>query len=293
MDNIDKWRAAGKLTAETREFGKSLIKKGASLLEVSDKIEEFILSKGGKMAFPAQISCDEIAAHYCADPEDTIIFENQVASLDVGVHIDGCIGDTAVTVDLSGKYSELVKASADALKAAISVAAVGANIRDIGKEIHDAITSHGYAPVRNLSGHGLGLYDIHTKPSIPNFDTGDDVFLQKGQIIAIEPFVTDGQGAIYETERANIFQLIQKKPVRSQFTREILKEIETYNGLPFTTRWLTKKFHPGKVNFALRELKNINSIKEYPPLPDKRGGIVAQTEHTLLIDDKVEVLTNG
>ena len=74
-------------------------------------------------------------------------------------------------------------------------------------------------------------------------------------------------------------------------TRTILKEIENFKGLPFTTRWLTKKHHAGKVNFALKELEQMEIIKDFPPLLDKNKGMVAQAEHSFYVDDKVTILT--
>ncbi len=289
--STEDWKKAGKIAAETLAYGKSLIKKGASMLEVSDKIDKFIYDKGAVPAFPAQISCNEIAAHYCAHPDDKIIFEDQLASLDVGVCVNGAIGDTAATIDLSGKYSELVKAAEDALKAAIQATQIGAQLNKIGKAIHDVIASHGLSPIRNLSGHGLGAYDIHTFPTIPNYDNGNTQTLEKGDIIAIEPFATNGAGIIYEASPATIFMLIKRKPARSMITREILKDIEGFNNLPFTTRWLTKKHGEGKVRFALRELLQLEAIKEFPPLVDKKKGMVAQAEHSVMVGEKVEVMT--
>ena len=69
-DVLDKLRKAGKINADAREYGKKLVKVGASLLDVSDKIEEFILKHGGGLAFPAQLSRNDQAAHNCAAHED-------------------------------------------------------------------------------------------------------------------------------------------------------------------------------------------------------------------------------
>ncbi len=287
----DDWRKAGNIAAEVLAYGKGLIKKGAMMLEVSDKIDQKIYDLGAIPAFPVQISCNEIAAHYCAHPNDKMIFEDQLCCLDVGVCFKGAIGDNAVTVDLSGKYTDLVKAAEDALKAAVDIVHVGVPLHKIGKAIHDAIASHGLSPIRNLSGHGLGVYNIHTAPTIPNYDNGNAATLKKGDIIAIEPFATDGAGIIYESSPATIFMLVQKKPVRSLMTRAVLKDIEQFHDLPFTTRWLIKKHGEGKVNFALKELLQIGALREFPPLVDKNKGMVAQAEHSLLVDEKVEVLT--
>ena len=291
VENIESWRKAGKIASEALAYGKGLIRKGSSLLEVSDLIEKKILALGGKPAFPVQISCDHIAAHFCPEADDKTVFENQVASIDVGVHVDGCIGDTAVTVDLSGKHSDLAKASEEALKEAIKVAQIGATLGEIGRAIKETIASYGFSPIKNLSGHGLAEYNIHDKPTIPNFDTGDKTELQKGQVIAIEPFATNGAGVVYEASPATLFSLINKKPIRSSFARDILNEISQYRELPFTTRWLTAKMPVGKVKLGLRELLKAGVIREYPPLVEEKKGLVSQAEHTVLVDDRVEVLT--
>ena len=90
---------------------------------------------------------------------------------------------------------------------------------------------------------------------------------------------------------ANVFNLTIKRPVRIGFMRNMLVEINGYNGMPFTKRWLYKKFSPAKVNFALIQFKNLGMIKEYPPLVEKSNGLVSQAENSFLIDDKVIVLT--
>jgi methionyl aminopeptidase len=294
MDNSvkEKYIKAGKIAAEARDYGASLIKEDISLLEVTEAVEKKVIELGGAFAFPPQISLNETAAHYCAEPEDNVVFKKgDLVKLDVGVMIDGYIGDTAVTVNL-GNHEKLVEASREALNNAIKKIKPGVTISEIGKAIHDTIVSYGYSPVKNLSGHGLNQYVFHDRPSIPNFDTGDKTKLEKGSVIAIEPFASSGSGVIYESGAGNIFSQVNKKPVRNIMTREILREIEQYRAMPFTTRWLTRKFHPGKVNFALRELLQLEIIRAYPPLPDMGKGFISQAEHTIIVDDKPIVTTH-
>jgi methionyl aminopeptidase len=289
---LEDWKKAGKIAAQALRYGKELIKPGASLLDVSDKVEAKIRELGGEPAFPAQISCDHIAAHYCADPDDDIIFDKQVVSLDVGVHINGCIGDNAVTIDLSGKHAQLIKAAEEALQAAIQKATPGTTLGELGQAIQDAITKHGFSPIKNLSGHGLNQYNIHDRPSIPNFNNNNSFTLKKGMIIAIEPFATTGKGMVHEQERANIFALASDKNVRSNYAREVLDMVHEFDGLPFTTRWITKELGKGKTLLGLRELLKNNIIVQHPPLVEETKGIVAQAEHTILIDDTPIVLTH-
>ena len=280
---------AGRISAEVLDYGKSLIMKGNYFLDTTERIEKRIYELGAKPAFPVQISCNEIAAHYCADEDDKSVFDEQLVSLDLGVHVNGAIGDNAYTVDLSGKHKDLVTAAQRALEEALKIINVGVELRKIGIAISDTIKSYGFEPVRNLSGHGLDLYNIHTKPTIPNIDNNDRTTFKKGMAFAIEPFATNGSGVIHDCGIPSVFMLERKKPVRSPITREILKEIESYEGLPFTSRWLKKKFGP-KANFAMNELMQLGMIQQYPPLVEVSKGIVAQAEHSVLIDDECNVI---
>ncbi len=285
------WKHSGKISAEALQYGKSLIKKGASMLEVLDKIEAKIVELGAEIAFPAQISLNEVAAHFCPEDDDNTILEDQVASLDIGAHVNGCVTDNALTVDLSGKYSDLVKASEEALREVTKVLQIGIEIGEIGKIIEEVIVSYGYKPVRNLSGHGLGIYNVHVVPNIPNCANTNKQKLEKGMIIAIEPFASTGAGIVVEKGNATVFSLLQSKSVRTGMVRDVLKEIEKYKELPFTTRWLFKKFSKAHVNYALKQLQQANIIKGYPPLVDRANGIVSQSEKSFLIDEKVVELT--
>jgi methionyl aminopeptidase len=289
---LDDYKKAGKIAREALDYGKGLIKKNARLLDVTEKIEEKINQLGGQLAFPVQLSCNEIAAHYCAIKDDPIIFENQLVSLDVGVHVNGCIGDNACSVDLSGNHADLVKASEEALNAATEILGKGIKLSSIGKAIEDTIISMGFQPVRNLSGHGLGQFNIHEKPTVPNYDTKTDETLDEG-FIAIEPFATNGVGLIGEKGEANVFALHGKKSVRTGFVRDILKEIEAYNGLPFTKRWLLRKFSEPQINYSLKQLSQLDILREYPPLVERSDGLVSQAENSFYFGKEVIVLTKS
>ncbi len=292
MEDLDKWRKAGRISAEALEYGRNLIKNGAIIREVCDKIDQKIIDLGAKPAWPSQIGLDAVAAHSTPSEDDNSVFDNNLVCLDVGAHIDGCVGDNATSVDLSGKFSDILKASEEALKNAIKIVKIGATLSEIGRVIQETIESFGLVPVRNLSGHGISPWVIHDAPSIPNFDTKDTRALQGDQIIAIEPFATNGAGMIYEAEQANLFSLVGKKPVRSPYAREILQFIEVnYNTLPFTKRWLVKQFGLGKTNLALNEMLRLGMLHAYPPLIEKNKGMVAVFEKTLYVGDKVEILT--
>jgi methionyl aminopeptidase len=287
---MEDWIKAGRITSEVREFSKSLVKPGARLLDIAEQIEDRIKTLGAVPAFPVNLSLNEIAAHYTPIANDPTVLEDEVVKVDIGVSYNGAIGDTAYTMDLSGRYSDLVKASDEALKSAIKAATLGARIGDIGKVIQETIQSHGFAPIRNLSGHGLGLYSVHQPPTIPNFAAADSTILTKGQIIAIEPFATTGLGLIKESSNPMIYSQVGDRQVRSPFARDVLKSIQAYRRLPFATRWLSHHGE-GRLKLALRELMQAQVLREYPPLPEAAKGMVSQAEHSLIIDEKVIVTT--
>ncbi|MFW5865849.1 MAG: type II methionyl aminopeptidase [Nanoarchaeota archaeon] len=283
---------AGHIAGEAREYGRKLLEKDVRIVDVLDKVEDFIISKGAGIAFPAQISLNTVAAHECSDDDDDrTLQEGDVAKIDVGAHIDGFIGDTALTVNLDSQYKELLKASEKALKNASTMFRPGVAVGEIGEVIQETITDHGFSPVKNLSGHGLGQFQVHTSPSIPNIKLEDSVILEEGMTVACEPFATNGKGAIDEAGQATVFSPVRMKPVRGKFAREILESIKGFQGLPFTTRWLTRKHGKGKTLFGLKELQRSGVISSHPPLKEVGNGMVSQHEHSFIVEDKPTITT--
>ena len=283
---IEKYVKAGKILSEVRAETAKKVKVGETLLSVAEFAENMIRENGGEPAFPVNISLNDEAAHHTPSLNDETVFGEDMVKLDIGVHIDGYIADTAKTVDLSG-HPELVKASESALEKAIEFIHGGVNTADIGGVIEDEITSFGYKPVINLTGHGLAQYIQHAPPSIPNKRIPHGVVLEEGDIIAIEPFATDGAGKIHDAGNAEIYHVVADRPVRHPSARKLLKEIEKYKTLPFAKRWLGER-----VDFAMLQLVRAKIIQSYPILKEIEGGLVSQAEHTVFItEDGCEVIT--
>jgi methionyl aminopeptidase len=289
---------AGKIAGKAIIYGKSLIEPDVRIVEVLDKIEEFIKTQGGELAFPPQVALNETAAHFCPTSEDNSVFKStDIIKLDLGVHIDGIIADNAVTIVFKKnnpeyeKLHEIKKASEEALSQALKYMRPGAKLGEIGLIIQETIARYDLSPIRNLSGHGLGKYQVHESPNVPNFNTGDKRELEDGQMFAVEPFATNGHGMIFESGNPTLYSLTQMKGVRSNMTREVLQTIKTFNNLPFTARWLTRKHSPSVVRFALNDMKNLGMIHEYPPLVEVGRGMVAQSEHTVIVADNPIITT--
>ncbi len=283
---LEKYLRAGNILSAVRAEAVKKVKNGATLLSVAEFAENLIREKGGQPAFPVNISRNDEAAHSTPCFDDKSVFGEDIVKLDIGVHIDGYIADTAVTVDLSG-HAELVKASEKALADAIGFVHAGVNTADIGGIIEDAITSFGYKPIVNLTGHGLAQYLQHAPPPIPNKKMPHGVVLKEGDIIAIEPFATDGVGKIYDAGNAEIYHLVYERPVRLPSARKLLDRIKEYKTLPFAKRWLGSN-----VDFAVTALVKANIIMPYPILKEVGEGLISQAEHSMIVTaDGCEVFT--
>ncbi|MAG53007.1 MAG: type II methionyl aminopeptidase [Nanoarchaeota archaeon] len=286
------YEKAGKIAAETLQYGKRLIKVGTPLIEVTSKVEEKIAALKGKTAFPPQISINNIAAHYCPDKnEDTVFKESDLVKLDLGVHIDGHIADNALTVNLGDdKNLEIIKASKDALKEALTLFKPGTKMNEIGKAIEEVIVGYGFNPIKNLSGHEVKPYDLHAGLTVPNFDNKDETKLKENQVFAVEPFATTGDGYVKDGKKSGIYGLTQVRNVRSG--REVLKFIvDNFRTLPFHRKYIVEKFGDFKASFGLRMLEKEEILHHYPQLVERSNGLVSQAEHTVIVKDKPKITT--
>lgn len=281
---------AGALAREVRAFGKSLIAPGTSYNAIIAAINQKIVELGARPAFPPQIALNDTAAHFLPQPGEDIIFSDQVVKLDIGVCFQGAIGDCAVTVDLSGKHGTLVEAAEAALIAVEQSIRVGLTMGEVGAIIEHTAARFGLQPVRNLSGHGLGVYKIHTAPMVPNYNTGSKIAIRPGMTFAIEPFVTTGKGSIHEIGAATIFAIAKQRPVRSDAARAVLAKIKHYDGLPFAIHDLVDPALPlSKVQRGLVELLKMEVVHGYGPLVEEAHGMVAQAENSVLVDEDGQV----
>ncbi|MFC7153937.1 type II methionyl aminopeptidase [Halomarina halobia] len=289
-EQYEKHREAGRILAQARDEAAARVDVGESHLEIAEYAEDRIRELGGEPAFPVNISIDHEAAHATPGIDDEATFGEEMVNLDIGVHVDGWLADTAITVDLSG-HDDLVEASAEALDAALDVVEPGVRTGDIGAEIESVIEGYGYNPVVNLTGHGLGHWQQHVPPNIPNRAVDSGVELAVGDVVALEPFATDGSGKVGEGPTEEIFALERERPIRNRQARQALDQItEEFRTLPFATRWLDVD----RAEMALRRLKQQGIVHGYPVLQEAEGTLVSQKEHTVIVTEEgCEVTTRS
>lgn len=286
--SLEDYTRAGQIASIVRENTRKKNHVGRTLFEICNSIESEIESLGGHPAFPVNISLNEIAAHYTAEPNDQIVIkEDDVVKIDLGVHINGFIADTAVTISYDSRYDQLIKTAELSLSEATKIAKHNTKSSDLGKVIENTITNNGFKPIQNLSGHSLEQYIIHAGKSIPNIKTyGSSFSLSSNQAYAIEPFVTtkQGLGVVYEGKIKNIFSLISRKPAKNKDADEFISFLwNKFRTLPFALRWLVNEFEEPKARELLDYLLKKKNIRAYPILVEGNNQVVSQAEHTVFI----------
>lgn len=275
---------AGEIAKKVKIFAKEIIKKGVLLLEIAEKIEDKIYELGGKPAFPINLSMDEIAAHYTPSHNDETKAHG-LLKIDIGVHIDGYIADTAFSMDLenSEENQKLILSSKQALENVENKISSNSTLSEIGRIIETTINEKGFNPIINLSGHSIQQYNLHAGISVPNIDNKSNLALNSG-IFAIEPFATAGSGKVKDGKPSGIYQVQILRNPRSELAREILNYItEEYNTLPFCSRWLVKKFGT-KALAGLNQLEQEGILHNFAQLIEITKAKVSQAENTFLIE---------
>ena len=285
-DVLEKYEEAGRIASKVRMKIEDIVREGMRIIDICEMVEENIRNLGGEPAFPCNVSVNEIAAHYTSPPRDErIIPDGSVVKIDIGVHIDGYIVDTATTVCFNSEYEEMVQTSRIALETAIRTIRPGISTSDLGSKIQRVIENRGFKPISNLTGHQIGRYMIHAGKSLPNVSHISFRRIHEGEVYAIEPFVTtpNAKGRVVEGGEAHIFRFLKRKKLKLRESKRLLNLIERrFRTLPFAKRWLMKNNVLNE--FAFTHLLESKCLMAYPVFVEESGQWVAQFEHTVYID---------
>lgn len=196
---IDRIGRAGALVGETIAHVGERIEPGVTTLELDRIADEFIRARGGVptsqgyKGYPRAIciSVDDVVVH--GIPDETVVEEGSLVTIDVGVTLDGAIADSAYTFavgTIDAESQRLLDVCQDALAAGIGEARLGNRIGDISHAVQLVVEGAGFSVVKSLVGHGVGRH-YHEDPHVPNFgDAGRGPRLSEGMTIAIEPMIT-------------------------------------------------------------------------------------------------------
>jgi methionyl aminopeptidase len=198
---LEYMRSAGKVVADTLAMIQKVIKPGITTAEIDKLAEEFILAQGaipsfkGYGGFPGSIcaSVNDVVIH--GIPNDTVLVEGDIISVDCGAILNGYHGDAARTFpvgNISKEAQHLIDVTKESFFKGIEKAVVGNRLTDISAAIQKHAESFGYSVVRDFVGHGIGT-SMHEDPQVPNYGTaGKGPKLVHGVVLAIEPMINMG-----------------------------------------------------------------------------------------------------
>lgn len=198
---LAKMAHAGAVVQGCLELLSGAVRPGVTTEELDAMAEKYIISKGGVPTFKGYHG---FPGSICASPNDMVVHgipgqlklkEGDILGVDVGVTMDGFIGDAAMTFPV-GKISEeaerLLRVTEESLKRGIAQCKVGNRIGDISHAVQTYVESNGFSVVQSMVGHGVGR-EMHEDPQVPNYGPAHQgPELREGMVIAIEPMVNVG-----------------------------------------------------------------------------------------------------
>lgn len=278
---------AGKIAGKVLSIVEDEVRPGVSVLKICQLAEDKIIEFGASgLAFPCNISINEEAAHYTSPFGDTKKFPDKgLVKIDIGAHVNGYISDTAITVDLDGSYEKYISAAKDALEAAIETVRPGARVGEVGRSIEQTIKQYGLRPIHQLSGHQLKQWILHAGNNVPNVSMKISPSMSVGEMYAIEPFATNGNGTIRNGPNAYIFSndLKNKKKIDRTTLRVRNAARQLFKTLPWAPRWLHGKLTGVDIEVAIKALQRAGAIHGYPVLLEGKNGMVSQFEHSIFV----------
>ncbi len=198
---IERMARAGRVVVDTLALIGEHVRPGTTTAELDAIADEFIRSHGGAPTFKGYRG---YPASICTSPNDMIVHgipgpyaleEGDILSVDVGVTLDGYVGDSSFTFGvgrIDPEAERLLEVCQDALAAGIEQCQPGGRLSDISHAIQRVTEENGYSVVRALVGHGVGR-SMHEDPQIPNFGPpGRGPELVPGMVFAIEPMINAG-----------------------------------------------------------------------------------------------------
>ncbi|KAK2764003.1 Methionine aminopeptidase 2 [Arachnomyces sp. PD_36] len=318
-DVVENFRKGAEIHRQVRQYAQKNIKPGQTLTEIAEGIEDGVRALTGHqgleegdslvagMGFPTGLSLNHCAAHYTPNAGNKMVLqESDVMKVDIGVHVGGRIVDSAFTLAFDPIYDNLLAAVKDATNTGVREAGIDVRMSDIGAAIQEAMesyevelngTTHPVKCIRNLNGHNIGHYIIHSGKSVPIVKGGDQTKMEEGETFAIETFGSTGKGYVRDDMETSHYSKLPDAPnvaLRLSSAKSLLNSItKNFGTLPFCRRYLDRLGHE-KYLLGLNNLVNSGIVEAYPPLVDIKGSYTAQYEHTILLRPNVkEVISRG
>jgi len=313
LDMYNEIRQAAEAHRQTRQHIQSWVRPGMKMIDICEELEKtgraLIAEQGleAGLAFPTGCSRNHVAAHYTPNAGDNTVLEfDDVVKMDFGTHIKGRIIDCAWTFSFNSKFEPLIKGVQEATETGIKTAGIDARLCDVGAAIQEVMESHeieldgktyGVKSIRNLNGHSISPYQIHSGKTVPIIKGGETTVMEENEFYAIETFGSTGKGHVHEDMECSHYMKnfdVGHVPLRLQKSKTLLNTInKNFGTLAFCRRWLDR-LGESRYLMALKDLGEKGIVDPYPPLVDIKGCFTAQYEHTILLRPTCkEVISRG
>lgn len=307
------FRKGAEIHRRVRQKARNNIKPGMGMTDVANLIEDSIRAyaadhtKKAGIGFPTGLSLNHVAAHYTPNAGDKVVLNYEdVMKVDIGVHVNGHIVDSAFTMTFDPKYDSLLNAVKEATNAGVTAAGIDVRLNDIGAEVQEVMESHELEIngksypikcIRNLNGHNIGDFEIHSGKSVPIVPNGDMTKMEEGETFAIETFGTTGNGFVLPFGECSHYAKNKGTdgfPVPGGSAKNLLNVIDdNFGTLPWCRRYLDR-LGQEKYLLALNQLVRAGIVQDYPPLVDEKGSYTSQFEHTILLHPhRKEIVSYG
>lgn len=288
LDNLNNeflidYRHAAETHRQVRQWAQKNIKPGQTLTEIAEGIEDSIrrlvghdgLAEGdAKIAgvgFPTGLNLDHIAAHFTPNAGNkTVLQQSNVMKVDIGVHVNGKIVDSAFTMSFDPMYDNLLAAVKDATNTGVREAGIDVRLGELGGYIQETMesyeceingTTYPIKSIRNLTGHTILPYSIHGTKSVPIVKSADNTKMEEGDVFAIETFGSTGNGYVHDEGEVSHYALRTDAPkvdLRLSSAKSLLNVIKkNFGTLPFARRYIDR----------LGQEKYLLGVRTYPGRP--------------------------
>uniref|UniRef100_A0A336K161 Methionine aminopeptidase 2 n=1 Tax=Culicoides sonorensis TaxID=179676 RepID=A0A336K161_CULSO len=313
LDIFNELRQAAEAHRQTRQYMQKWMKPGMTMIQICEELENTarkLIGENGLeagLAFPTGCSRNHCAAHYTPNAGDPTVLEfDDVVKFDFGTHIKGRIIDCAWTVAYNPKYNKLLEAVKAATNTGIKEAGIDVRLCDIGAAIQEVMESYEVEidgktyqvkAIRNLNGHSISPYRIHSGKTVPIVKGGETTRMEENEFYAIETFGSTGRGIVHDDMDCSHYMKNFETPyvpLRLQSSKQLLTTInKNFGTLAFCKRWLDRA-GATKYQMALKDLCDKGIVEAYPPLCDIKGCYTAQYEHTIMLRPTCkEVVSRG
>lgn len=308
------FRKGAEIHRRVRHKARTSIRPGMAMTDIANLIEDSVRAYTGNdhtlkqgIGFPTGLSLNHVAAHYTPNTGDKVVLAHEdVMKVDIGVHVNGHIVDSAFTMTFDEKYDPLLEAVKQATYTGVKELGIDVRLNDIGAAVQEVMESYEMEVngkllpikcIRNLNGHNIGDYVIHSGKTVPIVPNGDMTKMEEGETFAIETFGSTGNGYVVNLGECSHYALIPESAdivPPTERSKQLLNTIkDNFGTLPWCRRYLERAGEE-KYLLALTQLARAGIVEEYPPIADVKGSYTAQFEHTILLHPhKKEVVSKG